>query len=336
MPLPSAAEDAEIRPQIELLHSLQSTVESQLSLLAPLDKAWQPTDFLPDLSAEDWRDQLERFREPAKQVSDEILVVIVGDMVTEEALPNYSVTLNLVAQDRTGQSPDPWARWLRGWTGEENRHGDLLNAYLRLTGRVDMHAVELTVHHLLVGGFDPRAYPDPYAGMIYPSFQERATRISHSNAAKLAARDGDENLARICRKIAGDESRHEQFYVRMVNEVMNLDPERCILSFRQMLRRIISMPGRMMYDGQDPDLFEHFAAIAQRVGVYTAHDYAGIIDYLVKTWDVAHRPVSGKAAKAQEFLCVQAERLGALAEEITAHAAKQPPTKFSWIHGRSA
>ena len=59
-------------------------------------------------------------------------------MVTEEALPNYAVSLEHIARNLSGTDAAPWARWLRGWTAEENRHGDLLNAYLRLTGRVDM------------------------------------------------------------------------------------------------------------------------------------------------------------------------------------------------------
>ena len=331
-----SADDARILPQIELLHGLRPVVEQQLSLLAPVDRAWQPTDFLPDLTAEDWADQVARFREPAQQISDEVLVVLVGDMVTEQALPNDAISLNLIARDYAGDAPDPWARWMRGWTGEENRHGDLLNAYLRLTGRVDMRAVEVTVHHLIANGFNPRAYPDPYAGLIYTAFQERATQVSHANVAKLVARQGDENAARICRKIAGDESRHAQFYTRMMGAVMDQDPTGGVMVMRQMLKRIIAMPGRLMYDGQDPDLFEHFASVAQRLGVYTARDYADIVGYLVDTWGIAGRSLTGKAAAAQEFLCAQAERLGALADAVTEHAAKQPPARFSWIHGRTA
>jgi hypothetical protein len=45
--------------------------------------------------------------------------------------------------DPTGVSDSVWARWSRGWTSEENRHGDLLNRYLYLTGRVDMRSIEV-------------------------------------------------------------------------------------------------------------------------------------------------------------------------------------------------
>jgi acyl-[acyl-carrier-protein] desaturase len=329
-------DDPCVLAQIELLQGLQGCVERNLTLLARPEKAWQPTDFLPDLAAPDWRERLAAFREPAQQLADEVLVVLVGDMVTEEALPNYAVMLNLLARDGTGDSPDPWARWMRGWTAEENRHGDLLNAYLRLTGRVDMRSVEVTVQHLIANGFNPRAFPDVYAGLIYTSFQERATKVSHANVGKLAAQAGDENLAKICRRIAADEARHEQFYTRMMGEVMDRDPQRAILVFRQMMRRIIAMPGRLMYDGRDPDLFEHFAVVAQRLGVYTALDYSQILGHLVDTWKVASRSVTGKAAAAQEFLCGQAERLGSFADELMDKVNKEPRRPFSWIHGRTA
>ena len=137
---------------VGLIEGLHDIVGENLSLLTPVDQAWQPSDFLPDLTGEDWAERLARFREPAKQLSDEVLVVLVGSMITEEALPNYSVRLESVARDATGTDATPWALWLRGWTSEENRHGDVLNAYLRLTGRVDMRAVERTIHHLIPRG----------------------------------------------------------------------------------------------------------------------------------------------------------------------------------------
>ena len=281
---------------LEILHSLSAQVQENLKLLAPTDKAWQPSDYLPDLSAPDFMEQLLAFRGPAQNLSDEILVVLVGDMVTEEALPSYAVSLNEIAADSEGDSNDPWSRWLRGWTSEENRHGDLLNAYLRLTGRVDMHAIELTTNYLIANGFNPKTHPDPYNGLIYTSFQERATKVSHGNVGKLAAQAGDPILGKICQRIAGDESRHETFYTRMMGEVFRVDPEGGMVAFRNMLRTIIAMPGRLMYDGKDPDLFDHFAVVAQRTNVYTVHDYASIIEHLVTTWEIAKRPVTGPAA----------------------------------------
>ena len=91
-----------------------------------------------------------------------------------------------------------------------------------------------------------------------------------------------------------------------------------------------------MDDGRDPDLFDHFAIVAQRTNVYTVRDYASIIEHLVTAWDIAGRSVTGEAARAQDELCRQAERHLRLAERTASALAKQPPRAFSWIRDRSA
>jgi acyl-[acyl-carrier-protein] desaturase len=103
-------------------------------------------------------------RRSAAGLSDEVLVVLVGDTITEEALPSYQTMINRFEglSDQTGESDYSWARWTRGWTAEENRHGQLLSTYLYLSGRVDMRAVEVTTQHLIRNGFDPNAASDPY------------------------------------------------------------------------------------------------------------------------------------------------------------------------------
>jgi len=319
-----------------MVQSIQDFVEENLSLLLPVDSIWQPTDYLPDLTAEDWREQMAEFRETSVCLPDELLVVLVGNMITEEALPNYAVSLEHIADDPSGVTDTPWARWLRGWTAEENRHGDLLNAYLRLSGRVDMRSIEVTIHHLIRNGFTNGNEGNDYAGLIYASFQERATRLSHGNLAKLADRCGEETLGQICRKIASDETRHEVFYTKIIGELMKRDPENVMLAYRFMLRRLISMPGARMYDGKDPNLFDHYGNVTQRTGVYTSRDYAGIIAHLNKTWDIENVSVSGKAAKAQEYIARQPERYENLADELMARAVEHPPASFSWILDRKA
>jgi acyl-[acyl-carrier-protein] desaturase len=150
---------------------------------------------------------------------------------------------------------------------------------------------------------------------------------------KLAAQQGDDNLARICRRIAGDEARHEAFYTRVVGQLMEQEPEAGVLAFRAMIRGIISMPGRHMFDGRDPDLFDHFAAVSQRIGTYTVLTYSQIIEHLVAAWGVAHRSLSGKAARAQDYLCQQAEKYRRFADEIADAVASRPQTRFSWLPG---
>merc|ERR1719269_114377 len=87
-----------------------------------------------------------------------------------------------------------------------------MNKYLWLTGRVDLKAIEVTIQKLIGSGMNPMTENNPYLGFVYTSFQERATKIAHSNTAKLARADGDKNLSNICIQIASDEQRHEIAY----------------------------------------------------------------------------------------------------------------------------
>jgi len=124
--------------------------------------------------------------------------------------------------------------------------------------------------------------------------------------------------------------------VGLMKAASKFDPERGVRVFRDVLRRMVSMPGRLMDDGRSAGLFDQFAAVAQRAQVYTVTDYADIIRHLVETWKVPTRALSGKAAVAQTFLCRQAERLESFAERLSEEVAQQAPKPFSWIHGRTA
>ena len=317
---------------------MEGFVSSQLEYLKPVEESWQPQDWLPDMTEEDWPERVQAFREPAKGLSDAVLVVLVGDMVTEEALPTYQTLINGFEgiTDKTGADPSPWAQWTRGWTAEENRHGDLLNKYLYLTGRVDMRAVELTIQNLLSNGFDPSTAQDPYKGFVYTSFQERATKISHKNVAQLARAEGDESLQGICSAIASDEARHEKAYTNFVKKILEVDPAGGILAFRDLMKQQIVMPAHLMTDGQDPDLFDHFSTVAQRLGVYTANDYADIIQHLVRQWELETLcGLEGEAAKAQDYLCKLGPRFAKLAERNNKFQTEAKSFQFSWIYNRS-
>jgi len=320
--------------RFEVIRSMDKFVEDNLpSLLKPVEESWQPNDFLPDLTSEDWVEQLRKFRQRAVEIPDDVMVVLVGDMVTEEALPTYQTWLNQLeaVEDKTGVSDNPWAQWSRGWTSEENRHGDLLNKYLYLTGRVDMRAIEVTTHYLIKHGFDPQTENDPYLGFVYTAFQERATKISHKNVGVLASRAGEDHLHKICGIIAGDEARHERAYTLFMNKVFDLDPAQAVQAFAKMMKKKITMPANLMYDGKTPDLFSKFSAVAQSIGVYTARDYADIIDHLVKKWKVATiQGLSGAAAEAQDYLCGLANRYRRIADRLSFSGTE----KFSWIFDR--
>jgi len=329
---------------VEVIEDLSPIADAMVEnvLLETGENTWQAQDFLPDLSQEGWMEEVQEVRRMAEGLSDEVMIVLIGDMVTEEALPTYQTLLNTFegCDDPTGNTDSAWARWSRGWTSEENRHGDLLNKYLYLSGRTDMRAVEITIQHLITSGFNPGARRDPYRGFVYTSFQERATKISHGNVALLARREGDKNLQKICGKIAGDEGRHEKAYQLFCEEIIKRDPDGLIEVFGDMMRGQIVMPAEEMTDGINPNLYDDFSEIATRLGVYTALDYADIIQHLVDRWDLENlEGLKPETEKERDYLCRLPTRYKKLAERAMNKKKKITedviePKAFSWIHNR--
>lgn len=331
--------------RLEIIQSMDDfAAESVLPLLKPVDKCWQPQDFLPDPESPDFLDAVHDLRERTKDIPDDYFVVLIGDMITEEALPTYMAMLNTLdgVRDETGASQTPWGQWTRQWVAEENRHGDLMNKFCYLTGRVDMRSVEVTIQNLIGSGMDPKTENNPYLGFVYTSFQERATKVSHGNTARLASEYGDETLGKICGAIASDESRHEIAYTRIVDELFKRDPNGAMLAFSDMMKKQIVMPAHLMDDmqhGQNNggrNLFNDFSEVAEKLGVYDASDYCDIMEHLISRWEVSNISVTGDAAEAQEYLMKLPDRIRKLSERAAARKAKGPKNEvnFSWIFNK--
>ena len=309
----------ELEKNKEVIASLSSIAGKAVDedLVNP-DECWQPTDFLPDMTKEDAFEQVKELRDRCEGIPDSVITSLVGNMITEEALPSYQTYFNLMLnEERELTSTNGWVRWSRAWTSEENRHGDLLNKYLYLSGRCDMKAVEQTIHRLIYNGFDPQTNQDPYQAIVYTSFQERATKISHVNTGKLADKAGDDRLSRICKTIAGDEARHEKAYKSFMSKIFETDPSGALLAFEKMMRKQIVMPAVLMDKGAKNGLFADFSAITQKIGVYTTWDYASIIEHLVSLWKIENLTgLKDGATKAQDYLSTLAGRYKKIAERM--------------------
>jgi acyl-[acyl-carrier-protein] desaturase len=312
----------EVEKNAEVISQLNDYVSKTVdSTLLDPDDCWQPTDFLPDMTQPDAMEQVKLLRERAEGIPDTIITSLIGNMITEEALPSYQTYFNMlegINAEGNLTSSAGWVRWTRAWTAEENRHGDLLNKYLYLSGRADMRQVEQTIHRLIYNGFDPRSEKDPYQAIIYTSFQERATKISHVNTGKLADKAGDTVLGRICKQIAGDEARHEKAYKSFMSQIFEIDPNGAMLAFEKMMRKQIVMPAVLMgKGGPNPTIFDQFSAITQKIGVYTGWDYARIIEHLVKLWNVEKATgLNDVASKAQDYLAGLSARYMRLADRM--------------------
>ena len=190
--------------RLEVMETIEKSMDELLTkYLKPIEENWQPSDLLPDSKDSQFFEEVVEMQELAKEMSSDLFVVLIGDTITEEALPTYETWLmNIEGIKQDGKNG--WSRWIRAWTAEENRHGDLLNKYLYLSGRVNMKEVEISTQHLIHDGFDIQTGHDPYRNFVYTSFQELATNISHRRVATLARKTGNNRLAKMCTIIAGE------------------------------------------------------------------------------------------------------------------------------------
>ncbi|WP_295652061.1 acyl-ACP desaturase [uncultured Mucilaginibacter sp.] len=311
-------------------HIEKYMLEKMFTYLKPVEEIWQPSDFLPDSTKDTFFSDIKELQETSKGLSYDLLAVLVGDTITEEALPTYESWLTMV--DGVSRNEDGgWMKWTRHWTAEENRHGDLLNKYLYLTGRIDMRAMEVSTQYLIADGFDIGTGSDPYRNFIYTSFQEMATNVSHRRVASLAKKDGDALLSKMCGVIAADEARHAKAYKHFIQRIFEVDPSEAMLAFEDMMRQKIVMPAHFLREvgmkiGQT---FGHFTDAAQRLGVYTAIDYVDILKELIQEWQIENMTGLTEAGeKARDYLVKLPDRLIRIAERM-----KNPGLeyKFSWI-----
>jgi acyl-[acyl-carrier-protein] desaturase len=228
--------------RLEVMQLLEKKIDSFMEeFLIPVEKIWQPTDLLPDSNQENFLEEVKELREISKDLPYDFWVTLVGDTITEEALPTYeSWLMDVEGVDNVERNG--WSRWVRHWTGEENRHGDVLNKYLYLSGRVNMREIEQTTQHLINDGFDIGTGRDPYKNFVYTSFQELATFVSHNRVALIAKKYGEKKLFKMCNLIAGDEMRHHLAYSEFVNQIFKVDPSEMMLAFQYMMKQKITMP----------------------------------------------------------------------------------------------
>ncbi|MDO6491172.1 MAG: acyl-ACP desaturase [Cellulophaga sp.] len=307
--------------RLEVMKAIESKVEGFIdSYLVPIEKIWQPTDFLPDSQSDNFFNEVEQIREEAKELGYDFWVTLVADTITEEALPTYeSWLMDVEGVDQHDGPENGWSKWVRNWTAEENRHGDVLNKYLYLSGRVNMREVEITTQHLIADGFDIGTDRDPYKNFVYTSFQELATNISHKRVGQMAKKKGNVLLGKMCNIIAGDEMRHHLAYREFVKVIMDQDPNGMILAFADMMKRKIVMPAHFLREsgGSIGTAFETFSNCAQRLGVYTAQDYIEILSKLNGYWDIENlRGLNDSAEKARDYLTKLPSRLQRISDRM--------------------
>jgi acyl-[acyl-carrier-protein] desaturase len=318
--------------RLEVMHFLGQSMDSFIGhFLKPIDTNWQPSDLLPDSSSENFLAEVKELRLQCRELPYDYLAVLIGDIITEEALPTYETWLmDIEGIGKTNDSA--WSKWIRMWTAEENRHGDLLNKYVYLSGRVNMRQMEISTQYLIADGMEIGTARDPYRNFVYTSFQEMATNISHRRTASLSKQYGNSQLSKICGVIAADEARHAKAYRSFIQRIFEIDTSEMMLAFEDMMRKKIVMPAHFLRQQGEKigTTFSHFSDAAQRLGVYTTIDYTDILESLIKEWDIGNmRSLTDAAERARDYLMGLPDRFRRVAERTTIKSPLE--YEFNWI-----
>ncbi len=229
---------------LELLHELEPVVEENVHRHLGVTKDWNPHDYVPwsegknykALGGQDWDPEQSKLSEVAK-------VAMITNLLTEDNLPSYhrEIAMNFTMDG-------PWGTWVNRWTAEENRHGIAIRDYLVVTRSVDPIELEKLRVEQMTRGFSPgqnrQGGEELFAeslfdSVVYVTFQELATRVSHRNTGKACAEPiADELLKRI----STDENLHMIFYRNMVSAGLEIAPNQAMKSIHRVLDNF-KMPG---------------------------------------------------------------------------------------------
>ncbi|MBW0015657.1 acyl-ACP desaturase [Mycobacterium sp.] len=296
---------------LQLLRELEPVVEKNLNRHLSMHKNWNPHDYIPwsdgknyyALGGQEWHPEQSKLSEVAQ-------VAMVQNLVTEDNLPSYhrEIAMNMGMDGA-------WGQWVNRWTAEENRHGIALRDYLVVTRAVDPVELELLRLEVVNRGFSPgqNHQGDLFAeslthSVLYVSFQELATRISHRNTGKAC---NDPIADQLMAKISADENLHMIFYRDVSEAAFELAPNTAMKALHLILRNF-QMPGF-----QVPE-FRRKAVFIAVGGVYDLRIHLDeVVMPILKKWRIFEREdFTGEAAELRDDLAVLIQELEAACDKF--------------------
>ena len=275
--------------QTAVLTELEPIVEANLNRHLEQAKPWNPHDFVPWsrgrdfalLGGQDWAPEDSQLDEVAK-------AAMVVNLLTEDNLPSYHREIAL----RFGLD-GAWGQWVGQWTAEEGRHSIAIRDYLMVTRGVDPDALERLRMQHTAAGYDS-GDKTVLEALVYVSFQELATRISHRNTGRATGCPVAEQLLT---RVATDENLHMVFYRNLVRAALDIAPNATI---QAIAREVINfqMPGAGM-----PGFAENALKIA-KAGIYDLRSHLDeVLRPVLRFWNVFEREdLNDEAARAREDL----------------------------------
>ena len=296
---------------LQLLRELEPVVEDLLNRHLSMFKEWNPHDYVPwsdgknfyALDGQEWEPGQSRLPDVAQ-------VAMVQNLLTEDNLPSYhrEIAMNFSVDG-------PWGQWINRWTAEEARHSTALRDYLVVTRAVDPVALEKLRMEQMTRGFSPgqNQQGDMFAeslfdSVMYVSFQELATRVSHRNTGKASQ---DPIAERLMARVSHDENLHMIFYRDVSAAGLDVAPNQAMKSVHRILRNF-KMPGYTVPE------FRRKAVIIAVGGVYDPRIHLDeVVMPVLRKWRIFEREdFSGEAARMRDDLAVLVKELEQVSDQF--------------------
>ncbi|MDT5014703.1 MAG: acyl-[acyl-carrier-protein] desaturase, partial [Mycobacterium sp.] len=290
---------------LELLRELEPVAEAGLNRHLASARNWHPHDYVP------WSDGID-YAGPAGQAWDaeqsrlgEVArIAMLTNLLTEDNLPSYH---RAIAEHFT--LDDAWGAWVNRWTVEEGRHGIALRDYLVVTRALDPIALEQARIAQVTAGFSPGQQgqqairPESMLdALVYVTFQELATRVSHRNTGRACAEPVADQLLQ---RVAADENLHMIFYRDIAAAALDVAPDQAMTSIWRILVNF-QMPGFAI-----PNFRRNAVKIAVG-GIYDPRQHLDdVVMPVLRKWQIFEREDFGaEGARRRDELAVFIKQLG--------------------------
>lgn len=274
---------------IDIMRELEPVVAHELNRHNRMRKPWTGADFLPI----DEKTGLILGRGTLEHPENQIILppaaqaAMLVNLLTEDNLPSYHRLIhNSFPQDSA------WATWTNQWTGEEDNHAYVMRSYLDLTRTIDPYLLERERLAQMSQGYNVNK--DPIHTLVYVTFQELATRVSHRNTGIAA----EEPMAdAMLQQIAGDENLHMLFYRNVVKQALDIAPNQVMQAIYDEITSF-AMPGANIQG------FKPKALRIAEAGIYDPRNHLEkVIMPVLKQWNIFQREdLTGYGAAARDQL----------------------------------
>ena len=299
-----------------LLAELEPRVEQLLERHLRQTKEWHPHTLVPWSRGEDYPADYEWSPDEAG-LSAEARSALFVNVLTEDNLPYYFRDI-----ERMFGGEGAWGHWVRRWTAEEGRHGQVIHDYLAVTRSVDPATLERARMAQVQCGQVPQP-PNALEGLAYVALQELATRISHFNTGNHI----DDSAGKaIMRRVAFDENLHFLFYRDAMRAAIKIDPSGSVVAIAKQVKSF-AMPGVGIAD------FDAHARTIADAGIYdlSIHHDQILQPVVLRDWNLPSLTgLSGVAEAARDRLMKLVDRIGRVGRIMVERRAERRAHRERW------